>query len=52
MQIDSTDLVYKTTFNRGDLPASPGLVGYKLQVYFLDVDGNLMLQATSSSLTF
>jgi hypothetical protein len=52
VQIDSTDLVYKTTFNRGDLPASPGLVSYQLQVYFLDVDGNLMLQATSSSLTF
>jgi len=24
VQIDSTDLVYETTFNRGDLPASPG----------------------------
>jgi hypothetical protein len=52
VQIDSTNLVYHTTFKHSDLPGNPGLASYTLQVYFLDVDGNEMLQATSSSLAF
>ena len=52
VQIDSTGPVYKTTFRHSDLPGNPGYATYKLEVYFLDVDGNLMLQATSSSLSF
>lgn len=52
VQIDSANLVYKTTFKHSDLPGSPGFATYKLEVYFLDVDGNEMLHATSSSLSF
>jgi len=52
VQIDATNLVYQTTFKHSDLPGNPPFAGYKLEVYFLDVDGNVMLQATSSSLSF
>jgi hypothetical protein len=52
VQIDSTKKVYQTTFRHSDLPGNPGFVSYNLQVYFLDVDGNEMLHATSSSLAF
>jgi len=52
VQIDSANLVYQTTFKHSDLPGSPGFATYKLEVYFLDVDGNEMLHATSSSLSF
>ena len=52
VQIDQTNLVYQTNFRHGDLPGNPGLTSYKLRVYFLDVDGNLVLQAESSSLSF
>ena len=52
MQIDQTNLVYQTNFKHSDLPGNPGLTSYKLRVYFLDVDGNLVLQAESSSLSF
>jgi len=52
VQIDSTNLVYQTQFRHSELPGNPGLASYKLQVFFLDVDGHEMLQATSSSLSF
>jgi hypothetical protein len=52
VQIDSTNLVYQTTFRHSDLPDNPGFSSYNLRVYFLDVDGNEMLHATSSSLAF
>jgi len=52
VQIDSVNLMYQTTFKHSDLPGNPGFTAYKLQVYFRDVDGNEMLQATSSSLSF
>jgi hypothetical protein len=55
VKIDSSDPlkpVYQTTFKHNDLPGNPGWASYTLQVYFLDVDGNLMLQATSASLAF
>ena len=52
VQIDQTNLVYQTNFKHSDLPGNPGLTSYKLRVYFLDVDGNLVLQAESSSLSF
>jgi hypothetical protein len=52
VQIDSTP-TYKTNFRRGDLagaPSSPGT--YKVEVYFLDVDNNLVLLCTSGDVTF
>ena len=52
VKIDQTDLVYQTNFRHSDLPGNPALTSYKLRVYFLDVDGNLVLQAESSSLSF
>ena len=52
VQIDSTNLVYQTTFKHSDLAGNPAFATYRLQVYFLDVDGNEMLQATSKSLSF
>ena len=52
MQIDQTNLVYQTHFKHSDLLGNPALTSYKLRVYFLDVDGNEMLQAESSSLSF
>ncbi len=51
VKIDTTGFIYQTNFRRGDLPAS-GPVTYKAKVYFLDVDGNLVLQATSDAVTF
>jgi hypothetical protein len=45
------NLEYQTNFKHSDLPGSPAWASYKLQVYFLDVDGNEMLQAESSSLS-
>ena len=44
--------MYQTHFKHSDLPGNPGLTSYKLRVYFLDVDGNEVLQAESSSLSF
>jgi hypothetical protein len=52
VQIDTTP-IYQTNFKRSDLtgpPSGPGT--YKAEVYFLDVDGNLMLQGTSNDVTF
>lgn len=50
VQIDD-DVVYKTNFRRGDFGGS-GPAAYRIEVYFLNVDGSLMLQATSNALTF
>jgi hypothetical protein len=45
------DVVYKSNFRRGDVGGS-GPTGYRVDVYFLNVDGVLMLQATSNTVTF
>ncbi len=50
VQIDTTPS-YLTNFKRGDIGAS-GPFAYVAEVYFLNVDGTQMLQATSSSVTF
>ncbi len=50
-QIDSTGPAYQTNFRRGDIGAS-GPATYTANVYFLDVDGNSVLQATSTPVTF
>ncbi|HUX28356.1 MAG TPA: hypothetical protein VMV39_06185, partial [Terracidiphilus sp.] len=51
VQIDATVPVYQTTFVRSDIGASNPAT-YKAEVYFVNVDGSLMLQATSTSVTF
>jgi hypothetical protein len=51
VQIDAVALQYQTHFRRGDVGA-PGPVTHVAKVYFRDVDNNLVLQATSSSVTF
>ncbi|MRR06140.1 MAG: hypothetical protein EG828_04225 [Deltaproteobacteria bacterium] len=44
---------YKTHFKRGDLAGSPTAAGtYKAYVYFLNVDGSEILQATSNNVIF
>lgn len=45
------DVVYKSNFRRSDIGGS-GPAGYRVDVYFLNVDGVLMLQATSNTLIF
>jgi len=53
-KIDTTNLIYQTNFKRGDLystvPNTPDT--YKAMVYFLDVDGNRVLQGASNSVSF
>jgi hypothetical protein len=53
-QIDANNLYYQTKFRRGDLystvPNTPSM--YRARVYFLDVDGNRVLQGTSNSVSF
>jgi hypothetical protein len=51
VQLDSTGPTYKTNFKRGDVGAS-GPASYTAKVYFLDVDGNDVLQAMSNAVTF
>ena len=53
VQIDTsgTPYIYKTAFKRGDIGGA-AKTAYLLKIYFTDVDGNLVLQATSSSLSF
>ena len=52
VQISATP-EYQTNFKRGDLAGPPTSFGtYKAEVYFQDVDGNLMLQATRNAVTF
>jgi hypothetical protein len=43
--------VYKTNFRRSEIGAT-GSTAYRLEIYFLDVDGSEVLQATSSIVTF
>jgi hypothetical protein len=54
IQIDATNWRYQTSFKRGDLystvPNTPDT--YKAMVYFLDVDGNRVLQGTSNPVSF
>ena len=45
------EVVYSTHFRRGDFGGS-GPAGYRVDVYFLDVDGVLKLQATSNTVIF
>lgn len=45
------DVAYKTDFRRGDVGGS-GLTAYRVDVYFVNVDGVLMLQAISNALIF
>ena len=45
------DVVYKSNFRRGDHSGS-GPTGYRVDVYFVNVDGVLMLQATSNTVIF
>ena len=45
------EVVYKTNFRRGDFGGS-GPAGYRVDLYFLNVDGVMMLQGTSNTLTF
>ena len=53
-QIDASSQRYQTNFKRGDLystvPTTPDT--YKAMVYFVDVDGNRVLQGTSNSVSF
>jgi phage replication-related protein YjqB (UPF0714/DUF867 family) len=53
-QIDASNLYYQTKFRRGDLystvPNTPS--NYRAKVYFLDVDGNRVLQGTSNVVSF
>ncbi len=52
VQIDTTPL-YQTNFRRSDLSGSPTTPGtYRAEVYFYDVDNNLVLQGTSDDVTF
>ncbi len=52
VQIEATP-VYQTHFKRGDLTGPPAVPSsYRAEVYFLDVDNNQVLQATSDPLTF
>ena len=61
VQIDESNKLYKTHFKHNDLDADPNTAGvqvpatineYRVDVYFMDVDGNLMLQGSSQPLTF
>lgn len=61
VQIDETNKLYKSHFRHSDLDADPNTAGqqvpatlneYRLDVYFMDVDGNLMLQGSSQPLMF
>jgi len=53
VQIDSSaePYIYKTAFKRGDIGGTVK-TAYLIKIYFTDVDGNSVLQATSSSLSF
>ena len=56
VKIDDPDTVnakYHTVFRHIDLIGSPsGLQSYRLDVYFVDVDGTEMLQGSSATLSF
>lgn len=49
----STTPAYQTHFKRGDLEGPPAAAAkYRAEVWFQDVDGTWMLQATSGDMTF
>jgi hypothetical protein len=51
VKIDTSTAEYQTTFKRGDIGVTaPGT--YKAEVYFVDVDGNLVMQGSSPNVTF
>jgi len=52
VKIDTTPF-YQTNFKRGELDGPPsGPATYRAEVYFLDVDNNLVLQGKSKDVTF
>ena len=61
VQIDDTNKVYKTHFKHNDIDLDSNTPGvqepatineYRVDVFFMDVDGNMMFQGSSQPLTF